>query len=359
MRIAVLNNYDLTREEAWVRAGHAPAHFLYGLRHLRQTGHHVDVLPFPGHPMLAALDRALRAGRLSHFTGSLRMELPLLRRLEHYDVIYAPCENQTGLLAWLRHLRIIRTPLVTLAHHPPPGGALAAPFNRMLVRSASAFPSISPLSARQWQELAAPGPVCPFLPWGPDLPYYPAYQPPEEGVLVSGRTNRDWDVIARAAPRLATSLTLFSAAVPDPRRWLALSPRIRITEPPRDPWTYDDILPHIARALAVAIPLRRNSNLGGLTSLLDAMAMGRAVLMTYNPHVHPDIEKAGIGRWVQPGDATGWIEAINHLAAHPEEACAMGARARLLVEEGLDARHFDERMADLLTSAATQGRSAS
>lgn len=359
MRIAVLNNYDLVREEAWIQAGHAPAHFLYGLRHLRQAGHHVDVLPFPGHPLLAALDRALRAGRLSHFTGSLRMELPLLRRLGDYDVIYAPCENQTGLLAWLRHSRIIRTPLVTLAHHPPPGGALAAPFNRMLVRAASAFPSISPRSAQQWQALAAPGPSCPFLPWGPDLPFYPAYQPPQEGILISGRTNRDWEVMACVAPRVSTPLTLFSAAVPDPQRWRSLSPCVRIAEVPGHRWTYQDILPHLARALAVAIPLCRTNNLGGLTSLVDAMAMGRAVVMTYNPHVYPDIEQTGIGRWVQPRDASGWVKAIHDLASHPDEARAMGIRARALVEDGFDARHFNQRLAGLLETAAAQGRSAS
>lgn len=52
-------------------------------------------------------------------------------------------------------------------------------------------------------------------------------------------------------------------------------------------------------------------SLAGVTSLMDAIGLGRAVLMTCNPHVDLDIEVKGIGFWLDPGDVEGWKDRLD------------------------------------------------
>jgi hypothetical protein len=56
--------------------------------------------------------------------------------------------------------------------------------------------------------------------------------------------------------------------------------------------------------------------------------------MTRNRYIDLDVERAGIGRWVEPGDIEGWVEAMCWFDRHPDESVAMGLRARALVDEG-------------------------
>ena len=102
------------------------------------------------------------------------------------------------------------------------------------------------------------------------------------------------------------------------------------------------------RAFAIAIPLTETEDLAGLTSLLDAMAVGKPVIMTRNKHIDLDLEKEGIGLWVKPGDLAGWQQAIAYLLAHPEEAAAMGDRGRRLCETKYNLDVFTNTLARTL-----------
>jgi glycosyltransferase involved in cell wall biosynthesis len=86
-------------------------------------------------------------------------------------------------------------------------------------------------------------------------------------------------------------------------------------------------------ARVIAIPLDKSEvSLAGLTSLVDAMAIGRPVIMTRNPFIDLDIEAEGIGRWVEPGDVEGWAKALRWFDQNPDASQAMGRRARALVD---------------------------
>ena len=96
-----------------------------------------------------------------------------------------------------------------------------------------------------------------------------------------------------------------------------------------------------------AIPLFADNRLYGLNSLADALALGKPVIMTRIPEMGLDIEAEGIGRWVAPGDVAGWRAAIAFFDEHPEEAVAMGARARALVDDGLHSEAFAHALLDV------------
>jgi glycosyltransferase involved in cell wall biosynthesis len=103
----------------------------------------------------------------------------------------------------------------------------------------------------------------------------------------------------------------------------------------------------LLRACVLAIPLVANTSLAGLTSLMDALGTGKLVIMTRHPLIDIDIEKEGIGKWVEPGDIEGWTRALSFFHRHPEESQAMGLRARALVDNGLNSSSFADQVMDL------------
>jgi glycosyltransferase involved in cell wall biosynthesis len=99
---------------------------------------------------------------------------------------------------------------------------------------------------------------------------------------------------------------------------------------------YPELVALYAQARAIAIPLhvRWPWPINGLQSLLDALGMGKPVILTRNPWIDIDVERLGIGIWVAPGDVAGWRRAITRLDEEPELAAEMGRRARALVDSG-------------------------
>jgi len=95
-------------------------------------------------------------------------------------------------------------------------------------------------------------------------------------------------------------------------------------------------------ALIPLVSARREEALG-LTSLLEAMALARPVVLTRTPGLQEllDVEQEGVGLYVEPGDARGLRAAVQRLVDDPDGAAAMGRRGRALVE-----RHYQlDRMA--------------
>lgn len=84
--------------------------------------------------------------------------------------------------------------------------------------------------------------------------------------------------------------------------------------------------------MCVVIPLLKNEVYYclGLTSIIEAMAMGKPIISSRNPYSPVDIEKEQIGFVVD--DEESWIKAIEYMNSHPVETRIMGQKARLLAE---------------------------
>ena len=86
----------------------------------------------------------------------------------------------------------------------------------------------------------------------------------------------------------------------------------------------------------------------GLTTLVEAFALGIPVICSRNPNFEIDIDKEGIGITVEYGDVQGWTDAIRYIADHPEEARRMGNNARKLAEERFNLEIFSREIAESL-----------
>jgi hypothetical protein len=137
-------------------------------------------------------------------------------------------------------------------------------------------------------------------------------------------------------------------------------------------YNYQQLRDLYASARFVVIPLRDVDNQAGITTILEAMAMGKAVVVTRTrgqtdvvrdwrsgaaapppgflaaPEMAQSLGALPTGWYVRPDDPDDLRDAINYLLAHPEIAAEMGRNARRVVEDyfGLDA--FVARFATLL-----------
>ncbi|MBD0270059.1 MAG: glycosyltransferase, partial [Cyanobacteria bacterium Co-bin8] len=85
-------------------------------------------------------------------------------------------------------------------------------------------------------------------------------------------------------------------------------------------------------------------NTVGLSSLLEAMCMGRAVIATENKDMAFDLEKEKIGLTVPHKDVLAWRQAVQYLLDHPEETQEMGLRGRYLAEKKYNLTNFTQKV---------------
>jgi len=97
----------------------------------------------------------------------------------------------------------------------------------------------------------------------------------------------------------------------------------------------EDVRPHLAEAAVVVLPSYRE---GTPRALLEAAAMGRAIVATDIPGCREVVEDGVNGYLVLPRDSVALAGALHRLLADPSEQARMGARGREKV-----LREFDER----------------
>src|SRR5262249_61274582 len=107
-----------------------------------------------------------------------------------------------------------------------------------------------------------------------------------------------------------------------------------------------------ARASVVAVPLVPNDFQAGVTTLLEAMAMGKAVVVTATEGQRDIVQDGVTGLTVPPGDAVALREAISQLLADPREQARLGANARDLVTGQFSLDLYTDKLAGHLTEVS-------
>jgi glycosyltransferase involved in cell wall biosynthesis len=353
-RVLVLNNYSLERVWGEVRRGEKPDHHLFGLNYFHERGYDVQLVPFDQSPFWLKLDRLAAKARLLPFLGCLDQQSSAWRGLNECDLIYSPCQTQTHLLSYLRAVGLVRVPIVCLAHHPLVGGRLSQLRTlawKLSIKGTDAFPSLSRKVMEEINELAANPTKSQVLSWGPDLTYYPSAPGPGDGVVSAGRTARDFEVLGLAASRTKSKTLIICPQSLVPPSAARFGSHVRIdVQPQSESMNYLQLCRLFGEARVMAIPLLEGTALAGLTSLLDALGMGKPVIMTRHPLIDIDIEAEGVGRWVDYGDIEGWTKSIEWFEDNKTEAAEMGTRARQLVEGGFNSRTFAHQVMDIFDS---------
>jgi glycosyltransferase involved in cell wall biosynthesis len=90
--------------------------------------------------------------------------------------------------------------------------------------------------------------------------------------------------------------------------------------------------------------IRHRATLWGITTLLEASALGKPVVMTFNPVIDFDVAGNQCGLFIHEDDASSWRKAIRWCKISRTSLPTMGARARRHVEASYDMRDFQKQL---------------
>jgi glycosyltransferase involved in cell wall biosynthesis len=367
MKAILVNNYDLLgilnllQEEH----GNAPSQHLWGYDSLTHHDIRVDILPFQGSAFLKKI-----SGKLKIF-GDLDQQLRLLSNCRRYDVIYSAHYLTTTLLSFLSILGFLKKPIVAIGYQAPRTKAFHWKlFVKTFIEGNNKILCLSESLLRDLEDFGVPRQKLDLIEWGADLRFY---QPDnlsesaaeragrERFILSPGKSYRDYPTLVKAFENLDCGLTICGAGQIDLKHLKQRAVGSAEAHLPsnvsilRDMIDWRDFIRLYEQAYAVAIPVveekARFKNAIGLTVLTEAMAMGKAIAMTRSDYVGVDLEREGIGLWVEEGDVDGWQRAIAYLLDNPKETREMGRRARLLAEQRFNLEQFSKKLADSLWQA--------
>jgi glycosyltransferase involved in cell wall biosynthesis len=347
---------------------HAPGRYvLFGLDELRESGvrvrHNLEQEgPPPFWARLAGRMIAWLVRVLGGYGGDFAGVITALRRASRSDVILSTVDTVGIPLLFLLRLGVVRRPLVYVSIGLPERLArLRWPRLRGVyaagLRRCARVVSYSQAEARILGDLVAPASTVVFVPFGVDTDVFAPSSSAENGeVLAVGRDPyRDFALLRDVAvrrPELNVRIVCSGAQARD----LALAP-----SPPNV--TVETDLPleavrdRVGQASVIALPVRENSYSGATTTLLQAMAMGKACVVSLTEAL---AEGYGLVdgencRLVPPGDAFALEQAVTALISDKPARAALGRKARETAVEHLGWTAYAERIRELLADAVSRG----
>jgi glycosyltransferase involved in cell wall biosynthesis len=174
-------------------------------------------------------------------------------------------------------------------------------------------------------------------------------------ICAAGLEWRDYPTLIEAAAAMPDLSVKLAAASPwskheDQTAGRALPPNVDARRYP-----YDGLRDLYAESAFVAVPLRETDFQAGVTTILEAMAMGKAVIATRTQGQTDVIADGATGLLVAPGDVAGWRAAITRLRGDEALRERLGANARRWVEENATLDRWAARIADAV-AASVRGR---
>ena len=199
---------------------------------------------------------------------------------------------------------------------------------------------------RNWLGLAGPRVV--FVPFGVDVAAFrPEEAEPIADVLSVGiDPRRDFELLLSIAER-NPELSFRIVASSDRGRSLGELPA-NVSLETDIPLERVRLL--LAAARCVALPVRENSYSGATTTLLQAMAMGKPVIVSRTAAIAVGYElEDGVNcRLVEPGDEQAFERALVETLTGAAAASALGRRARQTVERSFSWERFTGALWEVL-----------
>ena len=310
------------------------------------------------------------------------------QRRHPYDVILTDGEHIGIPLACLLKLTGAKTRHVTIGHRL--SSAKKRPFFRLLRVQTHMHAVV--MHSRYQYELAlnrllfSPDQLV-LLPYQVDPDFWHPIQADEERLVVSaGLEFRDYPTLFQAVDGLDARLIVGAASHWSRRKNTALSaPRPANVEV--SSYTYQTLRELFARAAVVAVPVDDVDFQAGITTILEAMAMGKPVIATHtygqtdvvedrrsvtrgarerarpisllrNVADEEDVPIEPNGFYVPPKDPEALQRAILFLLDHPEERARLGAAGRRAVERLMTVDQFAERIARVVDVVVERARGA-
>ena len=273
---------------------------------------------------------------------------------KRYDVLYATHAFGIEPIILLRALRLYRHPIVVWHHQPivKAKNPLREIFARLFYRGMDhmIFFSEKLMQDSLLSKKGDPSRMS-MVHWGADLDYYDKFLPLGEGseasFISTGQALRDYETLIEAFHKTGFPLILYAQKMRQ-AYFESLHPKENIEIHYGNRLIPHEIASVVAQSRCVCICCQRSNYTVGLTTVVEALALGLPILCTRNPQMPMDIETEGCGFWIEVGDVKGWEEKLQYIADHPEEAKAMGKRGRALAERYYNIKQCGKEVAEII-----------
>lgn len=322
---------------------------------------------------------------LSKITGKgiTLATLAFLQR-KRYQIFYCDSENNGLVLALWFKLSFTRRFLFMIGHWVTPSKK-AVFFKRLRVYThiTTIFLHSTAQYNKTIRELGLPESKVELLPYQVDTEFWRsenAHPQPTSAedlpyICTAGLEFRDYPTLVEAVRDLPIKLKIGAASHWSKRKnslsGITLPANVEVNS-----YNYHELRDLYAGSRFVVVPLYDTDFQAGITVILEAMAMGKAVIVTRSEGqsdtvvdrrktlrktsttdelldtsgrfiqlLNADNANSGFnGFYVRPNDAEGLRNAVKHLLEHPDEAERMGKAGREMVEKLLTVEQFAERI---------------
>ncbi len=340
--------------------GSAERYALFGLDEIAARGvpvrHNLERAgrrPLWARAAAAALNRPLYAA--GGYGGDFASVLASLRQINAADVVFSTVDTVGIPLVLLKRAGLVRRPLVYVSIGLPERlvqlrGERMRNLYRNVLRKAAAVVAYSENEARWLRDwLGTGGPPVIFVPFGVDLGVFrPAEAEPDTDVLSVGvDPRRDFELLLAIAKR-HPELSFRIVAGADRASSLGELPANVALE---TDIPVEQVRSRLAGARCVALPVRDNSYSGATTTLLQAMAMGKPVVVSRTAAIAEGYElEDGVNcRLVEPGDGQAFERALLETLTGADAAASLGIRARHTVERSFSWERFTGALWEVLS----------
>lgn len=306
-------------------------------------------------------------------------------RRNRYRIFYCDAENSGLVLALLFKLTRTRRPLFMIGHWITPTKK-AALFKNLQIHTH--FTTLFLHSSEQYKKvievIGVPSDKVKMLPyqvdtefWNPQNANYKPVESAEPYICTAGLEFRDYATLVEAITGAPVKLKIGAASHWSKRKVNVLSgdlpPNVEVKS-----YNYDELRNLYAGSCFVVVPLVDVDFQAGITVILEAMAMGKAVVVTRSQGQGDTVvdrrkttragaalptvgnlgrffgdnefekEAGQTGFYVTPGDPAELRRAIDYLLANPDRAAEMGQRGRRMVEALMQVEQFAERIGQVI-----------
>jgi glycosyltransferase involved in cell wall biosynthesis len=333
-RVLYLNSYGMATVWPIIESGVYPAQHLWGCIELVRMGYEV-----------AMPDEVRQAGRGFNYRRQDRKHAWFAKRWLGKDgVLY----SGHTILFWtplLAQLGLLRCPIVTMLYARGENLRFAGGYRGVL--------ALTPAAAAKAKSIAPRAEVS-HIGWGVDFSLSPILEYSPKWFLACGKTRRDFETVRAAADVTGLPVRLINKTLPTMPAW---PQNVQLfTGEGKEHWQtvplrelVHEHYGHCSAALIILEEDREERCAAGFTQLLEAMALGRPVIVTRTGALagEVDVEGEGCGIFVPANDASALANAMRRITADPERAKAMGLAGRRLCEERYNMTRYGAKLHEL------------
>jgi glycosyltransferase involved in cell wall biosynthesis len=295
--------------------------------------------------------------------------LEILKDKRKYDIIYTPYRNGLEALIYLRGLRLYKKKIVVWQHVPieKPGGFIRTSIYRIFLNGVDKFIFFGQSAQTEsiQSRLISENKTA-VLRWGADLDFFNNILSKASGqeykdirFISTGVDNRDYETLVKVFKGLSLKLDLYVDEKEYYERYKDAGENIRVHFLESNGTLESSLISSYTVGLELAKssvsiicskPITDRKMSSGLTSLIEASALGKPVIITRNRYLPQYFEENNIGLFVNPADAEELRKAILKISSDSELLRQLGENSRQFALKMCNLELFTKDLAKLLES---------